>query len=54
MPDYKSMYLELMDKVEKAKELLIEGQRTAEEIYIRSSEQEDREKPKLVVLEPEK
>ena len=34
MPDYKQMYLELLDGVEKAINLLIETQKECEEIYI--------------------
>ena len=48
------MYVELLDKadraaamIEEARALLIQGMREAEEIYIESSEREDREKPML-------
>ena len=34
MPDYKQMYLTLLDGVEKALNLLIETQRACEELYI--------------------
>ncbi len=34
MPDYKQMYLNLLDGVEKAINLLIDAQKSCEEIYI--------------------
>ena len=34
MPDYKKMYLTLLDATEKAMELLIAAQQTCEELYI--------------------
>ena len=34
MPDYKEMYLTMMHETEKAIQLLIEAQRTYEELYI--------------------
>ncbi len=38
MPDYKLLYLNLLDGVEKALNLLIETQKTCEEIYIDTDE----------------
>ena len=38
MPDYKQMYLALLDGVEKALNLLIEAQKVCEEIYIDTDE----------------
>lgn len=38
MPDYKNMYLEMVDAAEKAINILIEAQRNAEEIYISADE----------------
>lgn len=38
MPDYKQMYLDLLDGVEKAINLLIDAQRKSEEIYIATDE----------------
>ena len=41
MADYKKMYLTLLDATEKAINELIEAQRACEEIYIRSSEEDE-------------
>lgn len=38
MPDYKQLYLTLLDGVEKAINLLIDTQRACEEIYIATDE----------------
>lgn len=38
MPDYKQMYLNLLDGVEKAITLLIDAQKKCEEIYIDTAE----------------
>lgn len=38
MPDYKQMYLKLLDSVEKAINLLIDTQKACEEIYIETDE----------------
>ena len=43
MPDYKTMYLTLLDATEKAINESISAQRACEEIYISSSEEEDNE-----------
>ena len=43
MPDYKTMYLTLLDATEKAINELISAQRACEELYILSSEAEDNE-----------
>ena len=41
MPDYKQMYLNLLDGVEKAINLLVNTQRACEEIYINTDETSD-------------
>lgn len=41
MPDYKSMYLTILDATERAIETLINAQREAEEIYINTADEED-------------
>ena len=41
MPDYQKMYLSLLDKTEKAIELLIAAQQEAEEIYVSTYEDTD-------------
>ena len=38
MPDYKQLYLTLLDGVEKALNLLIETQKACEELYIDTDE----------------
>lgn len=43
MADYKQMYLTLLDATEKAINELVSAQRACEELYILSSEEEDRE-----------
>lgn len=43
MPDYQKMYFALLDKTERAIELLIAAQQEAEEIYISTSEDTDSE-----------
>ncbi len=42
MPDYKQMYLTLLDATEKAINELISAQRACEELYILSSEEEEK------------
>ncbi len=42
MADYKQMYLTLLDATEKAINELISAQRACEELYILSSEEEER------------
>ena len=44
MPDYKQMYLTLLDATEKAINELVSAQRACEELYILTSEEEDKEK----------
>lgn len=44
MPDYGEMYLHLMRETERALRILIEAQRTCEELYLRD------EGPKITVL----
>ena len=44
MPDYKQMYLTLLDATEKAINELISAQRACEEQYILSSEEEEKTK----------
>ena len=44
MPDYPEMYLHLMRETERALRILIEAQRTREEVYLRD------EGPKVTVL----
>ena len=44
MADYKQMYLTLLDATEKAINELISTQRTCEELYILSTEEEDKER----------
>lgn len=44
MPDYREMYLTLFRAVEQAVDILIEAQRTCEEIYL------SQEEPALVIL----
>ena len=46
MPDYKRMYLELIDGMEKAMEVLDKAMLQAEEIYIETAEDETDEAPK--------
>ncbi len=41
MPDYKQLYLTLLDGVEKAINLLIEAQKSCEEIYVDTDETEE-------------
>lgn len=43
MPDYKKMYLTLVNASEKAINTLIEAQRECEELYLNSAETEDQE-----------
>lgn len=43
MPDYKKMYLTLVDASEKALNTLIEAQRECEELYLNSTETEEKE-----------
>lgn len=43
MPDYQKMYFALLDKTEKAIELLIAAQQEAEEIYVSTYEDTDSE-----------
>ena len=44
MPDYEKMYKKLFNKVTDAIEILKEAQIETEEIYINSSEEEDKER----------
>lgn len=44
VPDYREMYLHLMRETERAIRILIEAQRTCEEVYLRDEE------PHLTVL----
>lgn len=41
MADYKKMYLTLMNATEEAMRILIEAQRTCEEIFVESEEDEE-------------
>ncbi len=41
MPDYKQMYLKLLDGVEKAINLLVDAQKSCEQIYIDTDEIEE-------------
>ncbi len=41
MPDYKQMYLKLLDSVEKAINLLVDAQKSCEQIYIDTDEIEE-------------
>ena len=51
MADYKQMYLTLLDATEKAINELVSAQRACEEIYILSTEEEERaEKEKSIKL----
>ena len=51
MADYKQMYLTLLDATEKAINELISAQRACEELYILSTEEEERaEKGKSIKL----
>ena len=51
MPDYKQMYLTLLDATEKAINELISAQRACEELYILSTEEEEKaEKEKIYEL----
>lgn len=51
MADYKQMYLTLLDATEKAINELVSAQRACEELYILSSETEEREeKSKTIKL----
>ena len=43
MADYKTMYLTLLDATEKAINELISAQRACEELYIFSSEEEEKQ-----------
>ena len=47
MPDYKTMYTELFNSVTDAIELLQEAQKKAEESYIESSEEDEKNKIKI-------
>ena len=51
MADYKRMYLTALDAMERAMALLAEAERTCEEIYIQTSEEEHT--PKLRLLSDE-
>ena len=42
MPDYKQLYLTLLDATEKIKNELVSAQRACEELYILSGEEEDK------------
>lgn len=42
MPDYKQMYLTLLDATEKAINQLVSAQRACEELYVLSSEEEEK------------
>lgn len=53
MPNYKDMYLAMVDASEKATNILIEAQRKAEEIYISSDEPELKILPSDEADEPE-
>ncbi len=54
MPDYKQMYLTLLDATEKAINELVSAQRACEELYIMSAEEEDRaEKAEIIKLSKE-
>jgi hypothetical protein len=54
MADYKQMYLSLLDATEKAISELISAQRACEELYILSSEAEEREeKAKKIKIKDE-
>ena len=51
MPDYKKMYLTLLDATEKAINELISAQRACEELYVLSSEEEEeQEKAKNIKI----
>ena len=51
MADYKQMYLTLLDATEKAINELVSAQRACEELYILSTEEEERaEKEKSIKL----
>ena len=41
MPDYKAMYITMIDATEKAMDILIKAQQQCEEIYITQSEKEN-------------
>ena len=53
MADYKMMYLTLLDATEKAINELISAQRACEELYIFSSEEEEKQErtEKIKILE---
>ena len=46
MPDYREMYIHLLQETEKAVRILIKAQQACEELYINAPE------PELTVLEP--
>ena len=51
MADYKQMYLTLLDATEKAINTLVSAQRACEEIYILSTQEEDKaEKAKSIKI----
>lgn len=51
MPDYKHMYLTLLDATEKAINELVSAQRACEELYILSTqEEENAEKVKTIKI----
>lgn len=51
MPDYKQLYLTLLDATEKAINELISAQRSCEELYILSTEEEEKtEKEKNIKI----
>ena len=43
MPDYKEMYLIMMRAAEQAQNVLIEAQRTCEELYVEADDEDEEE-----------
>ena len=54
LADYKQMYLTLLDATEKAINELISAQRACEEIFIHSSECEEKEQAAEIIKKVEK
>jgi len=54
MADYKQMYLTLLDSTEKAINQLVSAQRACEELYILSSDEEEKAKKAEIIKIKEK
>lgn len=54
MPNYEKMYFTLLHATEKAINELIAAQQTCEELYILSSQEEQKNQPKFIEINHEK